>query len=68
MRFKYTKDNEGNFKYKEEPLKKDGTLKAEYKDLPRLKLIHELESNWTQAFKTQIETALKQGLKTLETQ
>lgn len=66
MRFKYTKDKDGNFKYDVEPFKKDGTLKPEYKDLPRLKVIHEIEDKWVKAFKTQIEQGLKIGLKELK--
>ncbi len=64
--FKFKQDPQGNWIWKSiNPLTKKGNLKAEYKDLPRLKAIYQIEEQWTKDFESMVQEGLKEGLKQL---
>jgi len=65
--FDFSQDEKGNWLWKSEqtPFKKNGTLKAEYKDMPRLPAIMEIEQSWLKDFEKTINEGLKTGLKKL---
>lgn len=60
--FSSTLDENGNWIHKSKDLqfkKKDGTLKAQYKDLPRVKAIYEIEASVKNDFKKTLENTVK---------
>ena len=60
--FTSTLDEKGNWIHKSKDLqfkKKSGALKAQYKDLPRVKAIYEIETNIKNDFKKTLENTVK---------
>ena len=60
--FLASQDEKGNWIYKaddKQPLKKDGTLKAEYKDLPRYKVLIESEKKIQDQYSSTLELAVR---------
>lgn len=65
----YTQDDNGNwtFKAKEsEPLKQDGTLKAQYKELPQFNIIYDIEAHMQGQMDNEIKAATKEILNILK--
>jgi len=58
-KFLFKKANNGTFKYKA-VLKKDGTLKKEYKDYPRFDIIYDYENKFKNDFDDILKTATKE--------
>lgn len=61
--FSATIDEEGKWIYKSKPVnakKKNGTLKAGYKDLPRVKAIYTIEKAMNSQFKKTIDASMKE--------
>lgn len=60
--FTYNKDDQGNWVYKADkitPFKKNGNLKAQYKDLPRFKAIVQYENQEVKDFQNSLEQSIK---------
>ena len=60
--FTYSQDDEGNWIYrttKITPFKKNGSLKTQYKDLPRFKAIVEYEDREEKEFNNLLEQSIK---------
>jgi hypothetical protein len=67
--FEYTQDDKGGwtFKAKEgDVLKKDGTLKVEYKELPQFDLIYGIEAHMQGQMDNEIKQAVKEITKELK--
>ena len=62
--FSASQDDKGTWIYKSKPIeakKKNGRLKARYKDLPRVKAIYEVEGALSKAYKKEvIDTSMKE--------